>query len=154
MRFETVAGLVIASAFSLVLTVSGCDEKSTNSAKDAANSAAASAKDATAAMTDRASQAIAAARDKAVESFGPQIDQARSMLDSFKGKIASASVDQKPALESVWGGLDTQFTSVTDLLNQLKNAGSDNWRDISAKLGNALTKLTGQLNDAKSQFGM
>jgi len=148
MRLITIAGCV------LVVALAGCDEKSNNAVKDAANSAASSAKDATAAVSEKAAEAFAAARDKAVESFGPQIEEAKTMLASFKDKLASAPADQKPAMESMLGGLDTQFKSVTDMLGQLKTAGADNWQELSGNLGDAVKKLMAGLSDAKSKFGM
>ena len=154
MRAIRLAGIACVSTVSLFLAQAGCDEKSNNAVKDAANSAADSAKDATAAVSEKAAEAFAAARDKAVESFGPQMEEAKTMLASFRSKLSSVAADQKPALESLLSGLDTQFKSVTDMLAQLKTSGASNWQDLSTKLGDALKKLMTGLNEAKTKFGM
>jgi len=105
-------------------------------------------------VSEKASEAYAAARDKAVESFGPRMEEANTMIASFRSKLSSVAAEQKPALESLVAGLETQFKSVTDMLAQLKSSGADNWQDLSTKLGDALKKLMNGLNEAKAKLGM
>jgi chromosome segregation ATPase len=93
-----------------------------------------------------------AAKQQAVQQFNQQLDGARQQIDELRAKESQVPADQKEAYESGMQQVQSSYANLTGLIDRMRNASGDQWREIQSQFTSGMTELNQHIQRVKSML--
>jgi hypothetical protein len=151
-RSLLVAGVVV------VLALGACEKKSGAPATPPGGSGATapagspsvfdSARNQVGGAVDKAAAALKEGRDQAVAASKTTLDDLKLKGEELRGKAPALSGDSKAAFDRAMAEFEDHVKTAHGKLEELRAAGADKWKDVSAAVESAVAKAGAALKTA------
>jgi hypothetical protein len=92
-------------------------------------------------------------RAKAVTAAEDRLTQIESSLGAVETKLAAAAEPIKSAVTPLVTGAREQYATLETKVGELRTAGADQWRSLSAEISTSLDRLEQAIAEAASRLG-
>lgn len=92
-------------------------------------------------------------RDALIDKFNARMKQVQARVDLLKAKAEEADADTRMKLRKEIEEIQARRNSLESRLGELKNSGSEAWRDLQAGAEAGWRALSSAVERAASRFG-
>lgn len=148
---------LLAAGVVVVVVVGACEKKSGAPATPGASGSTApagspsvfdSARNQVSGAVDKAAAALKEGRDQAAAAAKTQIDDLKLKGEELRGKAPALSGDSKATFDRAMAEFQDHVKAAQGKLEELKAAGTDKWKDVSAAVEAAVAKASAALKTA------